>query len=251
MEEIRRPDNMVRITTPELAKAFIDEQIKALKEQVGDKKVLLALSGGVDSSVTALLLFKAIGKDLICVFVDHGMLRKDEGDVVEKTFRETFGLNLMRVNAGDRFLEKLKGVRDPETKRKILGEEFIRVFEDEAKKIGHVHALAQGTIYPDVIESGKGASAVIKSHHNVGGLPDVISFDEIVEPLNNLFKDEVRHVGTMLGIPKDLYTPLFAVARCVSWCAHRMEELVNGGPILRPAYKPIFHPRDYVKLTDR
>ena len=138
------------------------------------------------------------------MFVDHGLLRKDEGDFVEKTFRHTFGVNLIRVNAGERFLGKLAGVTDPEQKRKIIGEEFIRVFEDEAKKIGHVHALAQGTIYPDVIESGKGASAVIKSHHNVGGLPDVISFDELIEPLRDFFKDEVRHIGSMLGLPDEL-----------------------------------------------
>ncbi len=178
--------------------------IAQYRAQYAGKKVLLALSGGVDSSVAALLLHKAVGPDLTCVFVDHGLMRKDEGDFVENTFRHTFGVNLIRVNAGDRFLGKLISVSDPETKRKIIGEEFIRVFEEEARKIGHVHALAQGTIYPDVIESGKGASAVIKSHHNVGGLPDVISFDEIVEPLRDFFKDEVRQIGTMLGLPSEL-----------------------------------------------
>ncbi len=178
--------------------------IDRYQEQYTGKKVLLALSGGVDSSVAALLLHKAVGSDLICVFVDHGLLRKGEGDFVEKTFRHTFGVNLIRVDAGPRFLKKLAGIRDPETKRKIIGEEFIRVFEEEAGKIGHVHALAQGTIYPDVIESGKGDSAVIKSHHNVGGLPDVISFDEIIEPLRDFFKDEVRSIGTMLGLPHAL-----------------------------------------------
>ncbi len=180
------------------------ELIERYRTELSGKKVLLALSGGVDSSVAALLLYRAIGENLICVFVDHGLLRKGEGDFVEKTFRETFGVNLIRVNAGERFLKKLSGVTEPERKRKIIGEEFIRVFEEEARKLGHVHALAQGTIYPDVIESGKGASAVIKSHHNVGGLPDVVSFDEIVEPLRDLFKDEVRAVGTMLGLPGEL-----------------------------------------------
>ncbi len=158
----------------------------------------------MDSSVAALLLHRAIGRDLTCVFVDHGLLRKDEGDLVENTFRRSFGVNLIRVNAEDRFLQKLAGVTEPERKRKIIGEEFIRVFEEEAKKLGHIHALAQGTIYPDVIESGKGPSAVIKSHHNVGGLPDRIAFDEIVEPLRDLFKDEVRGVGETLGLPREL-----------------------------------------------
>ncbi len=183
---------------------YANQAIERYRSDLKGKKVLLALSGGVDSSVAALLLHKAIGQDLTCVFVDHGLLRKNEGDLVENTFRDQFGVNLVRVNAGDRFLEKLSGVSEPEKKRKIIGEEFIRVFEEEARKIGHVHVLAQGTIYPDVIESGKGASAVIKSHHNVGGLPDVISFDAIIEPLRDFFKDEVRSVGTMLGLPKAL-----------------------------------------------
>ncbi len=183
---------------------YAGRAIECYRETLAGKKVLLALSGGVDSSVAALILHKAIDQDLVCVFVDHGLLRKDEGDFVEKTFRHTFGVNLIRVNAGERLLGKLAGVTDPEQKRKIIGEEFIRVFEDEAKKIGHVHALAQGTIYPDVIESGKGASAVIKSHHNVGGLPDVISFDELIEPLRDFFKDEVRSIGSMLGLPDEL-----------------------------------------------
>lgn len=183
---------------------FLDGSIKKYKEKLKGKKVLLALSGGVDSSVAAVLLHRAVGDDLVCVFVDHGLLRKGEGDFVEATFRGKFGMNLVRVNTEDRFLSKLAGVTEPEKKRKIIGEEFIRVFEDEAKKLGKIHVLAQGTIYPDVIESGKGDSAVIKSHHNVGGLPDVISFDEIVEPLRDLFKDEVREMGEKLGIPREL-----------------------------------------------
>jgi len=183
---------------------FIETAVEKYKKALAGKKVLLALSGGVDSSVAAVLMHKAIGGNLTCVFVDHGLLRKDEGDFVEKTFGKQFGINLIRVNAEDRFLVKLKGVTDPEQKRKIIGEEFIRVFEDVAKQLGKMDVLAQGTIYPDVIESGKGDSAVIKSHHNVGGLPDVIAFDEIVEPLRDLFKDEVREAGTQLGIPHEL-----------------------------------------------
>ena len=183
---------------------YAEKIIARYHSELAGKKILLALSGGVDSSVTALLLHKAVGKNLICIFVDHGLLRKDEGDYIEQVFRETFGLQLIRVNAGERFLQKLEGVNDPERKRKIIGEEFIRIFEEEARKIGHVQVLAQGTIYPDVIESGKGASAVIKSHHNVGGLPDVISFDELIEPLREFFKDEVRKIGKRLGLPHDL-----------------------------------------------
>ena len=184
--------------------SFVEESIKNLKEKIGDKKALCALSGGVDSSVAAVLLSKAIGKNLTCIFVDHGLLRKNEGDEVEKIFTPNYDLNFIRVNAKDRFLEKLAGITDPEKKRKIIGEEFIRVFEEEAKKIGTVDFLVQGTIYPDVIESGLGKSAVIKSHHNVGGLPDYVDFKEIVEPLRNLFKDEVRKTGLELGIPENL-----------------------------------------------
>ncbi len=184
--------------------SFVEDSIKTLKEKIGNKKALCALSGGVDSSVAAVLLSKAIGKNLTCIFVDHGLLRKNEGDEVEQIFREQFDINLIRVNAKDRFLGKLAGITDPEKKRKIIGEEFIRVFEEEAKKIGTIDFLVQGTIYPDVIESGLGKSSVIKSHHNVGGLPDYVDFKEIVEPLRDLFKDEVRQTGLELGIPENL-----------------------------------------------
>ena len=184
--------------------SFVVEKTRQLKEKIGDGKVLLALSGGVDSSVAAVLLSKAVGNQLTCVFVDHGLLRKNEGDEVENVFgpKGPYQLNFIRVNAQERYYSKLKGVTEPERKRKIIGEEFIRVFEEEAKKIGKVDFLVQGTIYPDVVESGLGGeSAVIKSHHNVGGLPSVVDFKEIIEPLRDLFKDEVRKVGLELGIP--------------------------------------------------
>ncbi len=187
--------------------SFVEESVKSLREKVGSGKVLLGLSGGVDSSVAAVLMSKAVGQQLTCVFVDHGLLRKNEADEVEAVFgpEGNYDLNFIRVNAQQRFYDKLAGVEDPEQKRKIIGEEFIRVFEEEAKKIGAVDYLVQGTIYPDVVESGLGGeSAVIKSHHNVGGLPDYVDFKEIIEPLRNLFKDEVREVGLELGIPEHL-----------------------------------------------
>lgn len=184
---------------------FIESQIDEIKRTVGSGKALCALSGGVDSSVCAALMSKAIGSQLTCVFVDTGLMRKNEGDEVEAAFSQNFDSKFIRVNAEDRFLEKLKGVTDPETKRKIIGEEFIRVFEDEAKKLGTVDFLVQGTIYPDIIESGVGDGEVIKSHHNVGGLPSVVDFKELIEPVKLLFKDEVRMLGKELGLPEYLY----------------------------------------------
>ena len=195
--------NICKCSGDWIISSFVEESIAKLKEKIGDKKALCALSGGVDSSVAAVLLSRAIGKNLTCIFVDHGLLRKNEGDEVEEVFKNQ-DINFIRVNAKDRFLAKLAGVTDPERKRKIIGEEFIRVFEEEAKKIGTVDFLVQGTIYPDVIESGLGKSSVIKSHHNVGGLPDYVDFKEIVEPLRDLFKDEVRKTGLELGMPENL-----------------------------------------------
>ena len=194
-----RPENMERITTPELAKSFIDEQISLIKEQVGDKKVLLALSGGVDSSVVAALLIKAIGQQLVCVHVNHGLLRKGEPEQVIKVFRDEMNANLIYVDATDRFLDKLAGVTDPEEKRMIIGNEFIEVFAEEARKQDGIQFLAQGTIWPDILESEAG----IKAHHNAGGLPEDLDF-ELVEPVRILFKDEVRVVGKELGLPDNM-----------------------------------------------
>ena len=202
MENNVRPESMARITNFDLANAFIESQIKAVREQVGDKKVLLALSGGVDSSVVAALLIKAIGKQLVCVHVNHGLMRKDESENVIKIFGEELDANLIYVDATDRFLNLLAGVSDPESKRKIIGKEFIEVFADEARKLEGVEFLAQGTIYPDILESIKAAEGkkAVKSHHNVGGLPEDLKF-ELVEPIKLLFKDEVRVVGEALGLP--------------------------------------------------
>ncbi|MCR5177863.1 MAG: glutamine-hydrolyzing GMP synthase [Lachnospiraceae bacterium] len=195
----RRPDDMARITTPELADAFIEEQIAALRAQIGNKKVLLALSGGVDSSVVAAMLIKAVGDQLVCVHVNHGLLRKGEPEQVIKVFRDELKANLIYVDATDRFLDKLAGVTDPETKRKIIGGEFIEVFAEEARKLDGIEFLAQGTIWPDILESEAG----IKAHHNAGGLPEDMKF-ELVEPVKILFKDEVRVVGERLGLPANM-----------------------------------------------
>ena len=199
MDPNKRPDEMVRITTPELAQAFIDEQVAAIREQVGDKKVLLALSGGVDSSVVAALLIKAIGKQLICVHVNHGLMRKGESEQVIDVFQNQMDANLIYVDATDRFLDLLAGVDEPEAKRHIIGEEFIKVFDEEAAKLEGISFLGQGTIYPDILESQDG----VKAHHNVGGLPEEMQF-ELVEPVKLLFKDEVRVVGRELGLPESM-----------------------------------------------
>ncbi|MBQ0083544.1 MAG: glutamine-hydrolyzing GMP synthase [Clostridiales bacterium] len=198
MDSNVRPENMERITTKALAEKFIDEQVKILREQIGDKKVLLALSGGVDSSVVAALLIKAVGKQLVCVHVNHGLLRKGEPEQVIEVFRNQMNANLVYVDAVDRFLDKLANVSDPEQKRKIIGAEFINVFDEEARKLDGIKFLAQGTIYPDILESDG-----VKAHHNVGGLPEEMDF-ELVEPLKLLFKDEVRVVGDTLGLPKNM-----------------------------------------------
>ena len=202
MDQNKRPESMQRITTPELAQAFIDEQVKAVQEQVGDKKVLLALSGGVDSSVVAALLIKAIGKQLVCVHVNHGLMRKGESENVIEVFRNQLDANLIYVDATDRFLDLLAGVSDPESKRKIIGAEFIKVFDEESAKLDGISFLAQGTIYPDILESVKQAEGkkAVKSHHNVGGLPEEMEM-QLVEPIKLLFKDEVRVVGEALGLP--------------------------------------------------
>ena len=198
MQNNKRPEDMARIVNAELAEKFIGEQVEAVKKQVGDKKVLLALSGGVDSSVVAALLIRAIGKNLVCVHVNHGLLRKGEPEQVIEVFRHQMDANLIYVDAVDRFLDKLAGVAEPEKKRKIIGAEFIRVFEEEARKLDGIEFLAQGTIYPDILESGP-----VKAHHNVGGLPEDLHF-ELVEPLRFLYKDEVRVVGKALGLPDEM-----------------------------------------------
>ncbi len=205
MDSNVRPDTMARITTKELADAFIDEQVKAVREQVGDKKVLLALSGGVDSSVVAALLIKAIGRQLVCVHVNHGLMRKGESENVIEVFQKGLDANLVYVDATDRFLDLLAGISDPESKRKIIGAEFIKVFDEEAAKLDGISFLAQGTIYPDILESVKQAEGkkAVKSHHNVGGLPEDMEM-ELVEPVKLLFKDEVRVVGEALGLPHEM-----------------------------------------------
>ena len=231
-----RPESMLRINSEALAQAFIDEQVKALREQIGDKKVLLALSGGVDSSVVAALLIKAVGQQLVCVHVNHGLLRKGEPEQVVEVFRNQMKANLVYVDAVDRFLDKLAGVDDPETKRKIIGAEFIRVFEEEARKQEGIEFLAQGTIYPDILESG-----TVKAHHNVGGLPEDLRFS-LVEPLKFLFKDEVRMVGKTLGLPDGMvYRQPFPVpglgVRCLGAITRdRLEAVRESDAILREEF---------------
>ena len=236
MSDNKRPETMERITTPALAEAFIAEQIEALRAQIGGKKVLLALSGGVDSSVVAALLIKAVGQQLVCVHVNHGLLRKGEPEQVVRVFREELGANLIYVDAVDRFLDKLAGVADPEAKRKIIGKEFIDVFAEEAKKLDGIRFLAQGTIYPDILESGP-----VKSHHNVGGLPPELDF-ELVEPVKFLYKDEVRVVGKALGLPDSMvYRQPFPGpglgVRCVGAITRdRLEAVRESDAILREEF---------------
>ncbi len=237
MEQARRPENMTRITTPELAQQFIDEQIAALRAQIGDKKVLLALSGGVDSSVVAALLIRAVGRQLVCVHVNHGLLRKGEPEQVIEVFRNQMDANLIYVDAVDRFLDQLAGVADPEQKRKIIGKVFIDVFAEEAAKLDGISFLAQGTIYPDILESGP-----VKSHHNVGGLPPELNF-ELVEPVKFLYKDEVRVVGKALGLPDSMvYRQPFPGpglgVRCVGAITRdRLEAVRESDAILREEFR--------------
>ena len=236
METNKRPDSMARINTPELAQAFIDEQVAALRAQVGDRKVLLALSGGVDSSVVAALLIRAIGRQLVCVHVNHGLMRKGESEQVVEVFRNQLGANLIYVDAVDRFLTRLEGVSDPEQKRKIIGKEFIDVFAEEAQKLEGISFLAQGTIYPDILESDG-----IKSHHNVGGLPEDLQF-ELVEPVKLLYKDEVRVVGKALGLPDNMvYRQPFPGpglgVRCIGAITRdRLEAVRESDAILREEF---------------
>ena len=236
MENNKRPETMERITTPALAESFIAEQVAALRSQIGDKKVLLALSGGVDSSVVAALLIKTIGKQLVCVHVNHGLLRKGEPEQVVEVFRNQMDANLIYVDAIDRFLDKLAGISDPETKRKIIGKEFIEVFADEAKKLDGIEFLAQGTIYPDILESDG-----VKAHHNVGGLPEDLQF-ELVEPVKFLYKDEVRVVGKALGLPDGMvYRQPFPGpglgVRCTGAITRdRLEALRESDAILREEF---------------
>ena len=237
MADNRRPETMERITSPALAQAFIDEQIAALRAQIGGRKVLLALSGGVDSSVVAALLIRAVGRQLTCVHVNHGLLRKGEPEQVVEVFRNRMNANLIYVDAADRFLDKLAGVADPETKRRIIGAEFIRVFEEEARKLEGIEFLAQGTIYPDILESGP-----VKAHHNVGGLPEDLQF-ELVEPVKFLYKDEVRVVGKQLGLPDGMvYRQPFPGpglgVRCVGAITRdRLEAVRESDAILREEFK--------------
>ena len=237
MDSNKRPEDMIRITTKELADAFIEEQVAAIREQVKDGKVLLALSGGVDSSVVAALLIKAIGQNLVCVHVNHGFLRKGEPEQVIEVFRNQMNANLIYVDASERFLEKVAGVNDPEQKRHIIGEEFIKVFDEEAAKLTGIHFLAQGTIYPDILESEKG----IKAHHNVGGLPAEMEM-ELVEPVKLLFKDEVRVVGKALGLPENMVErqpfpgPGLAVRCTGAITRDRLEALRESDAILREEF---------------